>query len=156
LTAADARRYSLPHLARGNRCAQMSAVAFRRVVTRLWAVAQKPFSIPPHLLRPLNGFQLAHQGVDTQSLQHQLRHKNIQHTVRELSPERFRDFWNQPNSSCEEGCCSRDYEQDATRHAALRCLLRVTADDIRQRYSVPVSGILAPQRVSNLRIVTKL
>jgi hypothetical protein len=33
---------------------------------------------------------------------------------------------------------------------------RVTADDIRQRYSAPVSGILAPQRVSNLRIVTKL
>jgi hypothetical protein len=31
----------------------------------------------------------------------------------------------------EEGCCSRDYEQDATCHAALRCLLRVTADDIR-------------------------
>src|SRR6266481_6752321 len=36
------------------------------------------------------------------------------------------------NSPCEEGCCSRDYEQGATRHAALRCLLRVTADDIRQ------------------------
>jgi hypothetical protein len=35
------------------------------------------------------------------------------------------------NSPCEEGCCSRNYEQDATRHAALRCLLRVTADDIR-------------------------
>jgi hypothetical protein len=60
------------------------------------------------------------------------------------------------NSPCEAGCCSCDYEQDATRHAALRCLLRVTADDIRQRYSAPVSGILAPQRVSNLRIVTKL
>ena len=60
------------------------------------------------------------------------------------------------NSPCEEGCCSCDYEQDATRHAALRCLLRLTADDIRQRYSAPVSGILAPQRVSNLRIVTKL
>jgi hypothetical protein len=51
---------------------------------------------------------------------------------------------------------NRDHEQDATRHAALRCLLRVTADDIRQRYSAPVSGILAPQRVSHLRIVTKL
>jgi hypothetical protein len=40
--------------------------------------------------------------------------------------------------------------------AALQCLLRVTADDIRQRYSAPVSGIVAPQRVSNVRIVTKL
>jgi hypothetical protein len=34
--------------------------------------------------------------------------------------------------------------------------VRVTADDIRHRYPAPVSGILAPQRVSNLRIVTKL
>ena len=51
---------------------------------------------------------------------------------------------------------SKTYEQDATRHAALGCLLRVTADDIRQRYSAPVSGILAPQVASNLRIVTKL
>jgi hypothetical protein len=40
--------------------------------------------------------------------------------------------------------------------AALQCLLRVTADDIRQRYSAPVSGIVAPHRVSNVRIVTKL
>ena len=45
------------------------------------------------------------------------------------------------NSPCEEGCCSRDYEQDATRHAALRCLLRVTADDIRQRYSAPFLAV---------------
>jgi hypothetical protein len=37
-----------------------------------------------------------------------------------------------------------------------RWILRVTADDIRQRYSAPVGSILAPQRVSNLRIVTKL
>jgi len=50
----------------------------------------------------------------------------------------------------------RLYEQDETRHAALWCLPRVTADDIRQRYSAPVSGILGPQVVSNLRIVTKL
>jgi hypothetical protein len=54
------------------------------------------------------------------------------------------------------GLPSSRHEQDATRHAALRCLLRVTADDIRQRYAAPVSGILAPQPVSNLRIVTKL
>jgi len=50
----------------------------------------------------------------------------------------------------------RVHVPDATRHAALRCLLRVTADDIRQRYAAPVSGILAPQPVDNLRIVTKL
>jgi len=48
------------------------------------------------------------------------------------------------------------YVQDETRHATLWCLPRVTADDIRRRYSPPLSGILAPQVVSNLRIVTKL
>jgi type 1 fimbriae regulatory protein FimE len=77
------------------RGAPMSAVAFRRVVTRLGPAAKMPFGIHPHMLRHSTGFKLANQGVDTRSLQHYLGHKNIQHTVRysELSPERFRDFW---------------------------------------------------------------
>jgi len=54
-----------------------------------------PFPIHPHMLRHACGYKLANQGVDTRSLQHYLGHKNIQHTVRytELSPERFKDFW---------------------------------------------------------------
>src|SRR5215471_1603751 len=77
------------------RGAPMSAVAFRRMVTRLGQTAKMPFGIHPHMLRHATGFKLANQGVDTRSLQHYLGHKNIQHTVRysELSPERFRDFW---------------------------------------------------------------
>src|ERR1700745_1638254 len=77
------------------RRAPMSAVAFRRMVTRLGPAAKMPFGIHPHMLRHSTGFKLANQGVDTRSLQHYLGHKNIQHTVRysELSPERFRDFW---------------------------------------------------------------
>jgi site-specific recombinase XerD len=77
------------------RGAPMSAVAFRRMVTRLGPAAKMPFGIHPHMLRHSTGFKLANQGVDTRSLQHYLGHKNIQHTVRysELSPERFRDFW---------------------------------------------------------------
>ena len=77
------------------RGAPMSAVAFRRMLTRLGPVAKIPFPIHPHMLRHSTGFKLANQGVDTRSLQHYLGHKNIQHTVRysELSPERFRDFW---------------------------------------------------------------
>ena len=41
------------------------------------------------------GFKLANDGQDTRALQHYLGHKNIQHTVRytELSPERFKNFW---------------------------------------------------------------
>jgi integrase len=72
-----------------------SAVAFRRMVTRLGPAAKMPFPIHPHMLRHSTGFKLANQGVDTRSLQHYLGHKNIQHTVRysELSPDRFRDFW---------------------------------------------------------------
>ena len=77
------------------RGAPMSAVAFRRMRTRLGQAAKMPFGIHPHMLRHSTGFKLASQGVDTRSLQHYLGHKNIQHTVRysELSPERFRDFW---------------------------------------------------------------
>jgi integrase len=77
------------------RGAPMSAVAFRRMVTRLGQAAKMPFGIHPHMLRHSTGFKLAYQGVDTRSLQHYLGHKNIQHTVRysELSPDRFRDFW---------------------------------------------------------------
>jgi len=77
------------------RGAPMSAVAFRRMVTRLGPAAKMPFPIHPHMLRHSTGFKLVNQGVDTRSLQHYLGHKNIQHTVRysELTPERFRDFW---------------------------------------------------------------
>ena len=77
------------------RHATMTAVAFRRIPTRLGEGARMPFLIHPHMLRHACGFKLANQGVDTRSLQHYLGHKNIQHTVRytELSPDRFRDFW---------------------------------------------------------------
>ena len=77
------------------RGAPMSAVAFRRMVTRLGPAAKMPFCIHPHMLRHSTGFRLANQGVDNRSLQHYLGHKNIQHTVRysELSPDRFRNFW---------------------------------------------------------------
>src|SRR6266480_64846 len=73
----------------------MSAVGFRRIITRLGAAAKMPFQIHPHMLRHACGYKLANQGVDTRALQHYLGHKNIQHTVRytELSPDRFRNFW---------------------------------------------------------------
>src|SRR5262245_60421876 len=75
--------------------APMSAVGFRRMVTRLGKAAKIPFTVHPHMLRPASGFKLANDGHDTRALQHYLGHKNIQHTVRytELSPDRFRDFW---------------------------------------------------------------
>ena len=77
------------------RGAPMSAVGFRRMITRLGKAAKMPSGVHPHMLRHACGYKLANQGVDTRSLQYYLGHKNIQHTVRysELSPERFRDFW---------------------------------------------------------------
>ena len=78
------------------RDAPMTAVAFRRMLTRLGEGARMPlrYSSPTCSAMPA-GFKLANQGVDTRSLQHYLGHKNIQHTVRytELSPDRFREFW---------------------------------------------------------------
>ena len=64
------------------RDAPMSAVAFRRMLTRLGAAAKIPFGIHPHMLLHSSGFKLATQDVDTRSLQNYLGHKNIQHTVR--------------------------------------------------------------------------
>ena len=77
------------------RGAPMSAVGFRRMITRLGEAAKMPFNVHPHMLRHACGFKLANDGHDTRALQHYLGHKNIQHTVRytELSPARFRDFW---------------------------------------------------------------
>src|SRR5207245_4429130 len=54
-----------------------------------------PFPVHPHMLRHACGYKLANDGQDTRAVQHYLGHKNIQHTVRytELSPERFKSFW---------------------------------------------------------------
>jgi type 1 fimbriae regulatory protein FimE len=75
--------------------ASMSAVGFRRMVTRLGKVAKMPFSVHPHMLRHACGFKLANEGVDTRALQHFLGHRNIMHTVRytELRSDRFDGFW---------------------------------------------------------------
>jgi integrase len=83
------------YLFMSERGAPMSAVGFRRMITRLGEAAKMPFPIHPHMLRHACGFKLANDGHDTRALQHYLGHKNIQHTVRytELSPARFRDFW---------------------------------------------------------------
>ena len=48
-----------------------------------------------YMLRHAIGYYLASKGQDTRAIQAYMGHKNIQHTVRykELSPERFKDFW---------------------------------------------------------------
>jgi type 1 fimbriae regulatory protein FimB/type 1 fimbriae regulatory protein FimE len=47
------------------------------------------------MLRHPTGYKLANDGRDTRAIQHYLGHRNIQSTVRytEMSPTRFKDFW---------------------------------------------------------------
>lgn len=77
------------------RGAPMTPAGFRKFLARLSIAAEFPFGVHPHMLRHATGYKLANDGRDTRALQHYLGHRNIMHTVRytELSPERFKDFW---------------------------------------------------------------
>jgi len=77
------------------RGAPMTPAGFRKFIARLGIAAKFPFPVHPHMLRHACGYKLANDGRDTRALQHYLGHKNIMHTVRytELSPERFKNFW---------------------------------------------------------------
>ena len=77
------------------RKAPITPAGFRKMLSRLAIGAKFHFSVHPHMLRHACGFKLANDGRDTRALQHYLGHKNIMHTVRytELSPDRFKNFW---------------------------------------------------------------
>jgi type 1 fimbriae regulatory protein FimE len=64
-------------------------------MARAGKAAGLEFPMHPHMLRHAAGYKLANDGQDTRAIQHYLGHRNITHTVRytELSPERFKDFW---------------------------------------------------------------
>ena len=69
--------------------------SFNWMVKRAGQKADLPFQVHAHMLRHAAGYKLAGDGHDTRAIQDYLGHKNIQHTVRytELSPTRFKDFW---------------------------------------------------------------
>jgi site-specific recombinase XerD len=77
------------------RAAPITIAGFRKMIARIGESAEFPFPVHPHMLRHACGYKLANDGQDTRAVQHYLGHKNIQHTVRytELSPERFKSFW---------------------------------------------------------------
>lgn len=83
------------HVFTSERGLPMSASNFRKMVARAGVKAGLAFPIHPHMLRHATGYFLANSGQDTRAIQHYLGHKNITHTVRytELSPDRFKDFW---------------------------------------------------------------
>jgi type 1 fimbriae regulatory protein FimE len=86
---------SSPYIFTGERKGPLTDSTVRKMVARAGAAAGLPFPIHPHMLRHAAGYKLANDGQDTRAIQHYLGHKNISHTVRytELSPERFKDFW---------------------------------------------------------------
>jgi type 1 fimbriae regulatory protein FimE len=79
----------------GERKGPLTDSGVRKIVARAGRAARIDFPTHPHMLRHAAGYKLANDGQDTRAIQHYLGHKNITHTVRytELSPERFKDFW---------------------------------------------------------------
>ena len=84
-----------PHVFMTERGGPMTRAGFYKLLARLGEAAKFAFPVHPHMLRHATGYKLANDGQDTRALQHYLGHKNIMHTVRytELSPERFKNFW---------------------------------------------------------------
>jgi type 1 fimbriae regulatory protein FimB/type 1 fimbriae regulatory protein FimE len=84
-----------PYVFTGERKGPLTDSTVRKMVARAGTAAALGFPVHPHMLRHAAGYKLANDGQDTRAIQHYLGHKNISHTVRytELSPERFKDFW---------------------------------------------------------------
>ena len=85
-----------PFLFVSERAAPLSTAGFARMQERCAdAAGLAGLRVHPHMLRHACGFALANAGHDTRAIQSYLGHRNIQHTVRytELSPERFKEFW---------------------------------------------------------------
>jgi integrase len=81
------------HVFLTERRSPMSPAGFRKMLGRTGEESKFPFPVHPHMLRHACGYKLANDGQDTRALQHYLGHKNIQVRYTELSPERFKSFW---------------------------------------------------------------
>jgi type 1 fimbriae regulatory protein FimB/type 1 fimbriae regulatory protein FimE len=84
-----------PYVFPGERKGPLTDSTVRKMVARAGTAAGLEFPVHPHMLRHAAGYKLANDGQDTRAIQHYLSHKNLSHTVRytELSPERFKEFW---------------------------------------------------------------
>jgi integrase len=83
-----------PYLFQSERGGPLTTSAFRKLIARAGELAGIR-NAHPHQLRHGCGFDLANRGIDTRSIQAFLGHRQIQHTTvyTQLSPERFKDFW---------------------------------------------------------------
>jgi type 1 fimbriae regulatory protein FimE len=84
-----------PYVFVGERNGPLTDSSVRKIVARAGVAAAFAFPVHPHQLRHGCGYRLANAGVDTRAIQCYLGHRNITHTTRytELSPERFKSFW---------------------------------------------------------------
>ena len=84
-----------PYVFTGERKGPLTPSSVRKIVARAGKAGGMPFPIHPHMFRHAAGYKLANDGQDTRSIQAYLGHRNITHTVRytELSPDRFKNFW---------------------------------------------------------------
>jgi type 1 fimbriae regulatory protein FimB/type 1 fimbriae regulatory protein FimE len=84
-----------PYIFTGERKGPLTPSNIRKMIARAGKVAGFEAPLHPHMLRHGTGYRLANAGQDTRSIQAYLGHRNITHTVRytELSPERFKNFW---------------------------------------------------------------
>ena len=84
-----------PYVFTGERKGPLTSSTVRKLLARAGKAAGLEFPVHPHMLHHATGYNLAMDGVDTRAIQCYLGHRNIGHTVRytELSPERFKDFW---------------------------------------------------------------
>jgi len=84
-----------PYVFVGERNGPLTDSSVRKLVARAGVAAGLEFPTHPHMLRHAAGYKLANDGQDTRAIQHYLGHRNICHTVlyTNLSPERFKDFW---------------------------------------------------------------
>jgi type 1 fimbriae regulatory protein FimE len=86
---------SSPYVFTGERRGPLTASTVRKMVARAGVESGLEFPIHPHMLRHAAGYKLANDGVDTRAIQCYLGHRNITHTCvyTALSPDRFKDFW---------------------------------------------------------------
>ena len=77
------------------RKAPLTPATGRKRVIRAGQQAGIEFPIHPHRRRYTTSYKRANEGQGTRAIQHDLGHRNSQHTTRytELAPDRFKNFW---------------------------------------------------------------
>jgi type 1 fimbriae regulatory protein FimE len=84
-----------PYVFISERGGPMTTANVRKMLSKAGEIAGLPH-VHPHQWRHGSGYKLANDGRDTRAIALWLGHRNLQHTMRytELSPLRFRNFWN--------------------------------------------------------------